>query len=250
MPGSGGRIGRAFFEVLRLGWPIGATIIAEVGLFAASSVMMGWLGTIPLAAHGIALQIASIAFMVPLGIASAATVRVGLAFGRGDRTDLGRAGNIALAMATLFAISSATPVLVLAGDADRPLSRPEQLQRASVLAYGIPLLLVAAAFQIADSLQVVASGILRGVRDTEVPMLIAVFSYWMVGMPVAYVLALPGGLGRPGLWWGLAIGLATAALLLNGRFVRRMRSGCSTIPAPERRRSSSGFGQVAPAPAP
>ena len=89
----------AFPEILRLGWPIGATIIAEVGLFSASSLMMGWIGTIPLAAHGIALQIASIAFMVPLGLASAATVRVGLALGRGDATDLGRAGNTALVLA-------------------------------------------------------------------------------------------------------------------------------------------------------
>ncbi len=94
---------------------------------------------------------------------------------------------------------------------------------AAVLAYAVPLLLVAAAFQIVDSLQVVASGILRGVKDTRVPMLIAVFSYWIVGMPVAYVLAFPLGHAGTGIWWGLAFGLATAALLLTARFLGRDR---------------------------
>jgi MATE family multidrug resistance protein len=216
---------RALIETLRLGWPIGATIIAEVGLFAASSVMMGWLGAVPLAAHGIALQIASIAFMIPLGLASAATVRVGLAFGRGDEVDLGRAGFTALALATGIAVVGATlfwtwPDRLIGFYLDAGNANAE-----AVLAYGVPLLLVAAAFQTVDSLQAVASGILRGVKDTRVPLLIALFSYWGVGLPVAWVLGFVVGLGGPGVLWGLALGLATAALLLSGRFVFRDRLG-------------------------
>lgn len=213
----------AFVEVLRLGWPIGATIIAEVGLFAASSIMMGWIGTLQLAAHGIALQIASVAFMIPLGIASAATVRVGLAHGRGDRVDIGRAGTTALGLAIFVALASAVtfwlwPALLIGLylDTSSPTSP-------GVLAAAIPLLLVASAFQIADSLQVVASGILRGFKDTRVPMVIAVFSYWGIGMPVAYALAFGLGWGGTGVWWGLAFGLGTAAALLCARFLRRDR---------------------------
>ena len=213
----------AFREILRLGWPIGATIIAEVGLFATSSVMMGWLGTVPLAAHGIALQLASIAFMVPLGIANAATVRVGVAFGRGDRADLGRAGNTALVIAALVALTSASLFWIWPDVLVGLYLDPATPSATAVLAYAPPLLLVAAAFQIVDSLQVVASGILRGVRDTRVPMLIAVFSYWVIGMPAAYLLAFPLGRQGTGIWWGLAFGLATAAILLNTRFQRRGR---------------------------
>ncbi|MEX6505991.1 MATE family efflux transporter [Jiella sp. M17.18] len=215
----------AFAEVLRLGWPIGATIIAEVGLFATSSIMMGWLGTIPLAAHGIALQIGSISFMIPLGIASAATVRVGVAHGRGDRISLGRAGTTAVCLAAGIACLAATLFFLFPNrligfylDDANPAS-------AEVLHTAIPLLFVAAMFQIVDALQAVASGVLRGMRDTRIPMLIALVSYWGVGMPVAWLLAFPAGLGGPGIWWGLASGLAAAAVMLNWRVARRERNG-------------------------
>ncbi|MBO0664237.1 MATE family efflux transporter [Jiella sp. MQZ9-1] len=215
----------AFAEVLRLGWPIGATIIAEVGLFATSSIMMGWLGTIPLAAHGIALQIASISFMVPLGLASAATVRVGVAHGRGDRIALGRAGTMAVMLSGAIAIGAAGlfwlfPERLIGFYLDR--ANPASAQ---VLATAVPLLLVAAMFQVADALQAVASGVLRGMKDTRVPMIIALISYWAVGMPVAYLLAFVAGIGGPGIWAGLAAGLATAAIMLNWRYLRRERYG-------------------------
>jgi MATE family multidrug resistance protein len=215
----------AFREIVRLGWPISATIIAEVGLFSASSLMMGWLGTIPLAAHGIALQIASVAFMVPLGLASAATVRVGLALGRGDAVDLGRAGNTALLLAMLIAFAGAVVLWTWPDTLIGFYLDPENDNAGALLAYAVPLLLVAAACQLFDSLQVVASGILRGFKDTRVPMLIALFSYWGVGLPVAYLLAFGAGWGGVGVWWGLALGLAAAALLLSGRFQRRDRLG-------------------------
>lgn len=212
----------AFLEVLRLGWPIAVAIIAEVSLFTAASVMMGWLGAIELAAHGIALQLASISFMIPLGFANAATVRAGIAYGRRDWTALRRGAGAALGLSTLlcglaalvfWAIPAALIGLYL--DKAQPNAR-------GVLEAGIPLVLVAAAFQVVDGVQVVASGLLRGLKDTRTPMLIALFSYWGIGMPVAYLLGFPLGFGGVGLWWGLAAGLSVAAVLMTGRFYRRL----------------------------
>ncbi|BDA86912.1 MATE family efflux transporter [Aureimonas sp. SA4125] len=215
----------AFVEVLRLGWPISTTIIAEVGLFAAASVMMGWLGAIALAAHGIALQLASIAFMVPLGLSNAATVLVGRAHGAEDWARLGRAAHTGLALAAVIAVLGAllfflAPTALIALYIDR--GNPDA---AAVLAVGIPLLAVAAAFQIFDAVQVMAAGLLRGLKDTRVPMLMAVFSYWAIGMPVAYVLGFTLHLGGPGIWTGLAAGLFVAALLMTWRFHRRVALG-------------------------
>ncbi|WP_082659312.1 MATE family efflux transporter [Aureimonas sp. AU40] len=208
----------AFFEVLRLGWPIGATILAEVGLFTAASIMMGWIGTLELAAHGIALQLASISFMIPLGLASAATVRVGTAFGRHDAANLARAARTSLIVAGVISCSAAAlfwaiPTALIGLYLDMSLPNAE-----AVLAAAVPLLAVAAAFQIVDSLQVTASGILRGMKDTRLPMFIAVASYWLVGMPIAYGLAFGLGWNGTGVWWGLAAGLLVAALLMSVRF--------------------------------
>lgn len=215
----------AFREVLRLGWPIGATIIAEVGLFTASSVMMGWLGTLELAAHGITLQLASITFMIPLGLANAVTVRVGLAYGQRDWVALGRAANAALGVAAVIAILCAAlfwtlpeTLLGLYLDEADPNAR-------EVLRFGVPLLAVAAAFQIVDALQVVGSGALRGLKDTRMPMLIALFSYWLIGMPTAWLLAIGADWRGVGIWCGLAFGLLAAAVLMNWRFLRRDRLG-------------------------
>jgi MATE family multidrug resistance protein len=214
-----------FRDILRLGWPISATIIAEVGLFSAASIMMGWLGAVTLAAHGIALQITSVAFMLPLGLASAATVRVGLHHGRGDRAGVGRAGFMAMMIATAIAVCSAflfwtMPDRLIGLYLDR-----HNANAAAVLATARPFLFVAACFQIVDSLQAIGSGMLRGLKDTRVPMIIALVSYWMIGMPAAYLLGFPAGFGGVGIWWGLALGLAAAAILMNRRFIRRERLG-------------------------
>jgi MATE family multidrug resistance protein len=214
-----------FRDILRLGWPISATIIAEVGLFTASSVMMGWIGTIALAAHGIALQITSIAFMLPLGLASAATVRVGLHHGRGDRVGLGRAGLVAMIIATVTALCSAllfwsVPDWLVSLYLDK-----SNEKSAMVLAAAVPFLFVAACFQIVDSLQAVGNGMLRGLKDTRVPMIMALVSYWLIGMPAAYLLGFVFHLGGVGIWWGLALGLMVAAVLMNDRFLRRERLG-------------------------
>lgn len=216
---------QAFFEVLRLGWPISATILAETSLFAASSVMIGWIGTIELAAHGIALQLASIAFMFPLGLSGAATVRVGNAYGRKDWVGLGRAGSVSIVLAVAVTLSLAAvfwtfpeALIGLYLDEDNP-------DAAAVLRHAVPLLIVAAAFQTVDGLQAIGAGLLRGLKDTKVPMVFAVFSYWAVGMTAAYLLAFYWNLGAVGVWWGLAVGLLLAAILMNWRFMMRERLG-------------------------
>lgn len=223
---------QAFNEVLRLGWPIGATILAEVGLFAGASVMIGWIGTIELAAHGVAIQLAGIAFMFPMGLASAATVRVGNAYGRGDWVGLSRAGSVALALTVvitlLLAIVFWTMPEILVGwflDERNP-------DASLVLLHAVPLLAVAAAFQLFDGLQVMGAGLLRGLKDTKVPMLYAMISYWAMGMTAAYFLAFWADLGAVGVWWGLALGLAFAAILMNWRYYRRERLGLvGAVPA-------------------
>lgn len=216
---------KAFFEVVRLGIPISTAIIAEVGLFMMASVMMGWLGTVSLAAHGIAIQLASITFMVPLGLSQAGTVRVSQAHGRNDFEDLDRAARTVIAMATSIAIASALLFWLLPGplvglflDRDNPLA----LQVARV---AVPLLAVAAAFQIFDSLQVTGASLLRGLKDTRVPMVMAIVSYWVIGATSAYVLGFPAGFGGVGVWTGLAFGLACAAVAMNWRFHRRRAYG-------------------------
>lgn len=215
----------AFFEVLRLGWPIGLTIIAEVALFTASSIMVGWLGTIPLAAHGIALQVTSVAFMVPLGLSAAATIRVGMAHGQQDLLALTRAGWSAMWLAMGFSVAAALtfwlfPEMLIGFYLD-----DSDAVAGVLVASAIPLFHVAAAFQMVDGMQCLSAGLLRGLKDTRVPMIIAIVSYWMVGMPAAYGFGFMLDYGAVGVWFGLAAGLTVAALFLTWRFCQRDRIG-------------------------
>ncbi|WP_347312864.1 MATE family efflux transporter [Defluviimonas sp. SAOS-178_SWC] len=208
----------AFRQVYRLGWPIGLTGLFEGGMFEAAALMMGWIGTMELAAHGIALQITAVTFMAHLGLANAATVRVGRAQGVGDLVALKDGALIAVGMS--MCVTAAVVVIFLA--LPEPLIRlfvdPANPLAPAITAYAATLLAVAALFQLADSTQVLALGLLRGVQDTRVPMLIASVSYWLIGIPSSYVLAFPLGLGGTGLWFGLVVGLAVAAVLLMSRF--------------------------------
>jgi MATE family multidrug resistance protein len=215
----------AFAQVFRLGWPIGLTNLAEVGLFAASALMVGRLGAVPLAAHGIALQLATATFMVHLGLSNAATIRAGKALGRGDLAGLARGAQVALAASLAFAALTvalflAWPVPLLSLFLD-----PAEPARPDILALGVTLMALAAAFQTVDGAQVVVLGVLRGVQDTRVPMVMAAVSYWLVGLPLGYVGGIVLGWGAPGIWIGLVAGLACAAILLSLRFWRR------TLPA-------------------
>ncbi|MFV0514157.1 MAG: MATE family efflux transporter [Jhaorihella sp.] len=210
--------GAMLLQVFRLGVPIGITSLSEVSLFTATALMMGWLGTVSLAAHGIAVQLASATFMVHLGLSNAATVRAGNAYGRGDRAHMSRGAVVvtvlSLAMSaltiTLF-LAFPGPLLSLFMEADDP-ARPE------ILLIGTGLLAVAALFQLVDGAQVIALGLLRGVQDTAVPMAIAALAYWAVGLPASYLLGFTAGLGGIGVWMGLVLALAVAGVLLMLRF--------------------------------
>lgn len=211
----------AFRAVFRLGWPIGITHLAEVGLFAFSSVMMGWIGTIELAAHGIALQIASLVFMMHLGLASAGTVRAGQAVGRQDQVNLRRGAMVLVYMSGAVGVVTILVFLSLPETLLGLFLSPEDPDRAAVIAIGIGLLAAAALFQFVDAAQVLAMGLLRGVQDTQVPMVLAAVSYWLIGMPVAYVLGFTLHWGGIGIWLGLAVGLAVAAASTMYRFWSR-----------------------------
>jgi MATE family multidrug resistance protein len=206
-------------EVLRVGLPIAVTILAEVGLFVISSILMGWLGVVALAAHGIAMQLSSIAFMVPLGLSQAATVRVGRAFGKGDALGLNRAAAAAMGVCLAFGTVSAmlfwlVPEWLIALFLDN-----DEQKAPEVIAYAVPLLLITALFHLFDNAQAVGAGLLRGLKDTRVPMWLAIVSYWVVGFPLAYGLGFIAGWGGIGVWCGLAAGLAFAAVAMNGRFL-------------------------------
>ncbi len=216
------RLWRPDFEMLgrvfRLGWPIGLTLLSEVGLFAGTAIFMGWLGTVPLAAHGIALQLASITFMVHLGLANVATIRAGNAIGRHDVPHLVRGARTVIVMSLLTAL--ATVVLFVA--VPEPLigvfMKADEPARAEILTIGVVLLAMAALFQLMDGAQVVALGLLRGVQDTRVPMVIAAVSYWAIGMPCSYLFGFVLNWGAVGIWLGLVVGLAAAGVALMLRF--------------------------------
>ena len=211
---------QAFAQVLRLGVPIGLTGLAESGLFIAAAIMMGWIGTVELAAHGIAMEIAALAFMVHLGLSNAATVGVGRAEGEGDIQTMRDVAVTATALSfgfgsVIVAVFLSLPHQLLGLFLDE--SKPEA---ADILTFGTTLLAVAALFQLFDAMQVIALGLLRGVQDTRAPMWIAVFSYWLIGVPTSYLMAFTFSLGGAGLWLGLVVGLAAAATLLMLRYWR------------------------------
>jgi MATE family multidrug resistance protein len=208
----------AFFEVVRLGLPIGVTILAEVSLFTAASLLMGYIGTIELAAHGIALQWASIAFMIPLGLSQAATVRVGVAHGQGDHAALVRAAITVLLISSAISFVGSIVFATMStflGSVFLDVNLPEAPQ---VLAYAGPLIVIAGLFQLVDGLQAIANGLLRGLKDARVPMVMALIAYWPIGFFLAWVFAFPLGLGGVGVWFGFLVGLAAAAVMLCGRF--------------------------------
>lgn len=223
-----------FRELWRLGLPISATLVFEVSIFNAAVFLMGLVGPDALAAHAIAIQIASLTFMVPLGFSQAVTVRVGRAFGAGDAEGIRRAGWTAYAMGVGFMALFASvmvfqPYLLIGAFLD--LSLPEN---APVIALAATFLSFAALFQVVDGAQAVGSGMLRGLHDTRVPMLFAAVGYWGVGLPLGVVLAFPLGLAGSGIWMGLAAGLAVVAVLMTWRWVMRDALGL-VAPRPSQR---------------
>lgn len=209
----------AMRNTLALGTPIGLQMELEYGVFAVAGLMMGWIGTVPLAGHQVALNLASLSFMVPMGVASAAAVLVGNAIGRGDMPEARRAAWAAMVGGVSFMASSAALMLAV----------PELFARiytsdAAVAAVAASLLPIAGVFQVFDGIQVVSIGILRGAGDTRAPMLVNLLGYWVLGLPVSWWLGLRLAQGPEGLWWGLTIGLIIVAGILVLR-VRRKLAG-------------------------
>ncbi|HEX7931197.1 MAG TPA: MATE family efflux transporter, partial [Sphingomicrobium sp.] len=209
-----------FRQMFKLGGPIGLTMGFEGGVFSAAAYLMGLFGAPSVAAHQIALQIAATTFMVPLALGQAATVRVGLAYGRGDAHGIGLAGWTAFGLSTAFMTLMATLMytfphgLITLFLADTPAN-------ATVISFGVSFLLVAALFQIVDGWQVVAAGMLRGLHDTRVPMIFALVGYWAIGLGVGVALAFSMGWRGIGIWTGLAAGLGVVAVLMLWRWARR-----------------------------
>jgi MATE family multidrug resistance protein len=212
-----------FVELFRVGVPIGLTIVAEAGLFSAAALIMGIISIEALAAHAIALQCAAVAFMVPLGIGQAAVVRVGLAAGARDNDGVRRAGWSALLAGSLVMACSALAfwfagswLVGLYLDASVPENGP-------VIELAVAFLAIAALFQLVDGGQVIGVHVLRGLKDTTVPMWLAIGGYWAIGFVAALAFAFPLGFGGRGVWMGLAVGLACVAFAVNWRFHRRER---------------------------
>jgi len=214
-----------FMELLRIGTPIALIIIAEAGLFSGAAFLMGRIGEAQLAGHTVALQIAALAFQVPFGLAQAATIRVGMAYGARDAEWIGIAGKVAISCGIAFMATTAIaiwffPRQILSAyvDVDAP-------ENAAMVGFALQYLAVAATFQLFDGAQAVTAGALRGLQDTRVPLYIAVFGYWAIGYALAIGLGFYTRLEGAGVWIGLAGGLVVVSALLLWRWNRRARLG-------------------------
>lgn len=225
-----------FREIFKLGLPISGMMMMEHSLFAAAVFLLGKLGTAQLAAHMIAINCAATSFMIPLGIGQAATIRVGLAIGRGDSAGARRAGWAALGLGMLFMIAPAIlfavfPMTLIGLFID--LAAPEN---AAVIGFAASFLGIAALFQIFDGGQCIAAHILRGRKDTRTPMALACLGYLGVGLSASYLLGFHSPLGGAGVWWGLLIGLAVVTVMLVIR-IRVTTGALSVIAQPALRRA-------------
>ncbi|WP_458095301.1 MATE family efflux transporter [Roseomonas sp. WA12] len=213
------------WRVLRLGLPIAAQMLLEIGLFSAVGLAMGGFGAQAVAAHAIALQVASTTFAVPLGLAQAATARVGLAIGAARPRAAWRAGWTALALSTAFMTPMAALMLLIPGPIASIFLDPATPGAAETASLAAALLFYAGLFQLSDGVQVVGAGALRGLHDTRAPMLIAAAGYWALGFTAALVLGFPAGFGPQGIWAGLVIGLGGVAAAMTWRWARLSRRG-------------------------
>jgi multidrug resistance protein, MATE family len=227
---------RELAALWRLGLPIGLTIMAEVGVFSASTLVVGLIGASALEGHAIALQIASFAFMVPLGLGQAATVRVGQAFGARDPVAVARAGWSAFGVTLAFALLSAMTMIAAPRLLIAPFIDIETPANTATVALAVTLLRIAAIFQIFDASQATLANMLRGLHDSRWPLVIALLGYWAVGAPLGVALGFATPLGVVGVWIGLATGLANVAVLLLARWIGSVRRGY-VAPDPVRSRS-------------
>jgi MATE family multidrug resistance protein len=207
-------------QLFAIGAPISIAFLMEYGMFSAAALLTGLLGTTALAAHQIALQVTAILFMVPLGIGMAATVRVGHAMGRNDAAGVRRAGLVAALLGVMLGAGLTLLVVVGRFAIARFFLGQASGSADATLELAATLLLVGATFFVTDGLQSIMAGSLRGMKDTRIPLLFAVVSYWLIGFPAACGLAFPAHLGAVGVWIGLSLGTLVYATLLVLRFIR------------------------------
>ncbi|EIM02890.1 MATE family efflux transporter [Rhodanobacter sp. 115] len=205
-------------HLLHIGLPMAVTLLAEASLFVGAALLMGTLGEDVAASHQVALNVASLFFMIPLGLAMAITVRVGNAVGRGDPAGVRYAGFCGIGLTLVTQLVSAGVMLSVPHFIASLYTHDPR-----VIGLAAQLLVLAGLFQLSDGIQVVSNGALRGLKDTRVPMAITLFAYWVVGMPTGWWLAFHHGLGARGMWMGLIAGLSVAAVLLFVRFWRSSR---------------------------
>jgi MATE family multidrug resistance protein len=210
-----------FAQLLKLGVPIALTVTAEAGIFGAAAFMMGNFGAAQLAGHTVALQLAALAFQVPFGVGQAAAIRVGYFYGARDAAGIKRAGWVALALGTGFMGLTASAMVLAPEWLLSIYIDPADRANAALVGFALQYLLLAAIFQLADGVQAVAAGALRGLQDTRVPMWFAIFSYWVPGIGLAVGLGFFTPLEGTGVWIGLATGLFFAAALLIRRWSQR-----------------------------
>ncbi|UJP64813.1 MATE family efflux transporter [Mongoliitalea daihaiensis] len=200
-------------KMLRIGVPTGFQFIFEVGAFSTAAIMMGWIGVNALAAHQIAINLASVSYMMASGLSAAAMVKVGNQLGKQDIRTLREAGFTVFAMVAMFMSISA--VIFIVGKNFLP---SLYIDDVDVIQLSGSLLVVAAFFQLSDGIQVVGLGALRGMSDVKVPTIVTLIAYWVIGLPVGYVLAFYAGLNELGIWYGLLIGLTITGIMLLYRF--------------------------------
>jgi len=217
--------------LLKIGLPIAGTLFVEGSLFMAASLLIGRLGPTPTASHLIAINFSALAFMIPLGLGSAVTTRVGNALGRDDPEGARHAGMVGAGIVLVIQCLSASlmilfPMMIVSIYTSDP----------NIATLAVSLLALAAIFQLPDGIQICMAGILRGYKDTLVPMLVNVLAYWVLGLSLGYYLTFTRGLGPAGMWWGMIAGLSAGAVLLSARFLWRSRQAirdqASAAPAP------------------
>lgn len=214
---------KPLLRMLRLGAPAGAQMLLEMGVFGATALMMGWIGRDAVAGHQVALNLASLSFMIPLGLSAAASIRVGYGVGRDSLADARCAAGVAITAGTLVMAVFAVVFLVVPGPLARLYFGADRVAADPGFAVALALVPVAGVFQVFDGLQVVCIGVLRGLGNTRTPMVVNLIGFWLLGLPCGYLLAFPAGLGPPGLWWGLVVGLASVGATLAWLVLRDLR---------------------------
>ncbi len=237
-----------FRAIWRVGLPIGATLAFEVTIFNGAAFLMGLISPEALAAHAIAIQMPSLAFMVPLGLGTAATVRVGRAYGGRDTPGVTRAGWSAYGIAFVYACGTASIMLLFGRELVGVFLDLHNPANTVVVNLAVSFLVFAGLFQLVDAAQAVASGMLRGLGDTRVPMIFAGIGYWGIGMPLGIVLAFWVKLEGVGIWIGLSTGLAVVAVMMTVRWIRRERLGLTRRLPPDERPAALPVATVAGAP--